>query len=50
MGDATVVDLATWERDMRINVTSMLLMAQRVIPEVRKFPIRDERVIGSDRV
>jgi NAD(P)-dependent dehydrogenase (short-subunit alcohol dehydrogenase family) len=36
MGDATAVDLLAWERDMRINVTSMLLMARHAIPEMRK--------------
>lgn len=36
MGDATALDLAAWDRDMRINVTSMVLMARHVIPEMRK--------------
>ncbi|OQV02834.1 hypothetical protein CLAIMM_07959 isoform 1 [Cladophialophora immunda] len=36
MGDATTVDLAAWDRDMRINVTSMVLMARYVVPEMRK--------------
>lgn len=36
MGDATTVDLAAWERDLRINVTSMVLMSRFVIPEMRK--------------
>jgi len=36
MGDATTVDLAAWDRDMRINVTSMLLMSRHAIPEMRK--------------
>jgi len=36
MGDATVVDLASWERDFRINVTSMVLMCRYAIPEMRK--------------
>jgi NAD(P)-dependent dehydrogenase (short-subunit alcohol dehydrogenase family) len=36
MGDATTVDLAAWDRDMRINVTSMVLMARHVIPEMRR--------------
>ena len=36
MGDATKVDLDAWDRDMRINVTSMVLMARHVIPEMRK--------------
>lgn len=36
MGDATAVDLDAWDRDMRINVTSMVLMARHVIPHMRK--------------
>ena len=36
MGDATALDLAAWDRDMRINVTSMVLMARHAIPEMRK--------------
>lgn len=36
MGDATKVDLNAWDRDMRINVTSMVLMARAAIPEMRK--------------
>lgn len=36
MGDATKVDLAAWERDLRINVTSMVLMSRHAIPEMRK--------------
>ncbi|KAH9885921.1 hypothetical protein F4778DRAFT_774182 [Xylariomycetidae sp. FL2044] len=36
MGDATVVDLGAWDRDFRINVTSMVLMARHTIPEMRK--------------
>lgn len=36
MGDATKVDLGAWERDMRINVTSMVLMSRYAIPEMRK--------------
>ncbi|KAL5334619.1 hypothetical protein BJX70DRAFT_411164 [Aspergillus crustosus] len=36
MGDATKLDLAAWERDFRINVTSMVLMSRFVIPEMRK--------------
>lgn len=34
MGDATKVDLEAWDRDMKINVTSMVLMARHVIPEM----------------
>lgn len=37
MGDATVVDMQAWERDFRINVTSMVLMCRYVIPEMRKI-------------
>ncbi|KAI1747600.1 hypothetical protein F4782DRAFT_543407 [Xylaria castorea] len=36
LGDATIVNLEAWERDFRINVTSMVLMARYVIPEMRK--------------
>lgn len=36
MGDATKIDLDAWERDFRINVTSMVLMARFAIPEFRK--------------
>ncbi|KAJ9639605.1 hypothetical protein H2204_003675 [Knufia peltigerae] len=36
MGDATSVDLDAWDRDMRINVTSMVLMARAAIPEMRR--------------
>ncbi|KAK8011880.1 hypothetical protein PG989_000140 [Apiospora arundinis] len=36
IGDATVVNLEAWERDFRINVTSMVLMARYAIPEMRK--------------
>jgi len=36
LGDATVVDLQAWDRDMKINVTSMVLMARYAIPEMRK--------------
>jgi NAD(P)-dependent dehydrogenase (short-subunit alcohol dehydrogenase family) len=36
MGDATKVNLDAWERDFRINVTSMVLMARHTIPEMRK--------------
>ncbi|RWA10347.1 hypothetical protein EKO27_g4752 [Xylaria grammica] len=36
MGDATVVNLEAWERDFRINVTSMVVMARYAIPEMRK--------------
>ncbi|KAI0810132.1 hypothetical protein GGR55DRAFT_695357 [Xylaria sp. FL0064] len=36
MGDATAVNLDSWDRDFRINVTSMVLMARYAIPEMRK--------------
>lgn len=36
MGDATVLNLDAWERDFRINVTSMVLMSRFAIPEMRK--------------
>ncbi|KAG6358503.1 hypothetical protein INS49_014387 [Diaporthe citri] len=36
VGDATELDLAGWDRDFRINVTSMVLMSRHVIPEMRK--------------
>ena len=36
MGDATKVDMEAWDRDMKINVTSMVLMSRHAIPEMRK--------------
>ena len=36
LGNATTIDLDAWERDFRINVTSMVLMARFAIPEMRK--------------
>ncbi|KAJ6077015.1 hypothetical protein N7499_008996 [Penicillium canescens] len=36
MGDATKLDLAAWERDFKINVTSMVLMSRHAIPKMRK--------------
>lgn len=36
MGDATKIDMDAWDRDFRINVTSMVLMCRHVIPEMRK--------------
>ncbi|KAI1366216.1 hypothetical protein F5Y08DRAFT_327435 [Xylaria arbuscula] len=36
MGDATALNLDAWDRDFRINVTSMVLMARHTIPEMRK--------------
>lgn len=36
MGDATKIDMGAWDRDFRINVTSMVLMSRHIIPEMRK--------------
>ncbi|KAI0521556.1 hypothetical protein F5B22DRAFT_634466 [Xylaria bambusicola] len=36
IGDATSLDFEAWDRDFRINVTSMVLMARYAIPEMRK--------------
>ncbi len=36
-GTAVDLDLDDWDRDMRINVTSMMLMARFAIPEMRKL-------------
>lgn len=36
MGDATTVDMKAWDRDIRINVTSMVLMCRFAVPEMRK--------------
>lgn len=36
VGDATKLDLAGWDRDIRINVTSMVHMCRHAIPEMRK--------------
>jgi NAD(P)-dependent dehydrogenase (short-subunit alcohol dehydrogenase family) len=36
MGNATTIDLDAWDRDFRINVTSMVMMARHAIPEMRK--------------
>jgi NAD(P)-dependent dehydrogenase (short-subunit alcohol dehydrogenase family) len=36
MGDVTKLDLTAWERDFKINVTSMVLMSRHVVPEMRK--------------
>ncbi|KAJ7599069.1 hypothetical protein C8J56DRAFT_915789 [Mycena floridula] len=35
-GDVVRVDLDAWDRDLRINVTSMVLMSRWAIPEMRK--------------
>ena len=37
MGDATTLDLEAWDRDMRINVTSMVLTSRHVIPHMREI-------------
>ncbi|OJD36653.1 oxidoreductase [Diplodia corticola] len=36
VGDATSIDLDAWDRDFRINVTSMVMMSRHAIPEMRK--------------
>ncbi|KAH8816644.1 hypothetical protein F5884DRAFT_662720 [Xylogone sp. PMI_703] len=36
MGDATKVSMEAWDRDLRINLTSMVLMSRYAIPEMRK--------------
>ena len=36
-GNAVDVDIAAWERAMRVNVTSIVLMAKYAIPEMRKL-------------
>ncbi|KAI0975710.1 hypothetical protein F4678DRAFT_418196 [Xylaria arbuscula] len=36
IGDATTLNFDAWDRDFRINVTSMVLMARHAIPEMRK--------------
>ncbi|KAE8361800.1 hypothetical protein BDV27DRAFT_147527 [Aspergillus caelatus] len=36
MGDVTKLDLDAWDRDFKINVTSMVMMSRHVVPEVRK--------------
>jgi NAD(P)-dependent dehydrogenase (short-subunit alcohol dehydrogenase family) len=36
-GNAVDVDIEAWDRAMRINVTSMMLMAKYAIPEMRKL-------------
>jgi NAD(P)-dependent dehydrogenase (short-subunit alcohol dehydrogenase family) len=35
-GNAVTLNLEDWDRDLRINVTSMMLMARYAIPEMRK--------------
>ena len=35
-GDATALDLAAWDAGMRINVTSMMLMARHAVPEMAR--------------
>ncbi len=36
-GDAVDVDIEAWDHAMRVNVTSMMLMAKYAIPEMRKL-------------
>lgn len=36
-GDAVDVDVADWDRAMRVNVTSMVLMAKYAIPDMRRI-------------
>ena len=36
-GTAVEVDLAAWEQALRVNVTTMMLMAKYAIPEMRKL-------------
>lgn len=36
MGDATTINLDAWDRDFRINVTSMVMMSRYAILEMRK--------------
>ncbi|KAI8192315.1 hypothetical protein K4K53_009154 [Colletotrichum sp. SAR 10_77] len=36
IGNATNINLEAWERDFRINVTSMVMMSRYAIPEMRK--------------
>ncbi|MCW5234912.1 SDR family NAD(P)-dependent oxidoreductase [Verminephrobacter eiseniae] len=36
-GNAVDLDIAQWERALRVNVTSMMLMARYAIPEMRKL-------------
>ncbi|OAA60958.1 NAD(P)-binding domain protein [Niveomyces insectorum RCEF 264] len=36
MGDATTINMEAWDRDFRINVTSMVLMSRYAIPEMVK--------------
>lgn len=36
VGDATQVDLEAWDRGLRINVTSMMLMARFAVPEMAR--------------
>ncbi len=35
-GDAVTLDLEGWDKGMRINVTSMMLLARHCVPEMRK--------------
>ena len=36
-GNAVTLNLEDWDRDMRVNVTSMMLMARYAVPEMRKL-------------
>lgn len=36
MGDATAVDMDAWDRDLRINLTSMVLTSRHAIPHMRR--------------
>jgi NAD(P)-dependent dehydrogenase (short-subunit alcohol dehydrogenase family) len=36
IGDAVTINLEAWERDFKINVTSMVMMSRFAIPEMRK--------------
>ncbi|CAH0037504.1 unnamed protein product [Clonostachys rhizophaga] len=36
IGDATKINMEAWERDFRINVTSMVLVSRYAMPEMRK--------------
>jgi NAD(P)-dependent dehydrogenase (short-subunit alcohol dehydrogenase family) len=36
IGDATTINMEAWDRDFRINVTSMIMMSRYAIPEMRK--------------
>lgn len=46
-GAAPEVDLADWERSLKLNVTSMMLMAKFAIPAMRKNEPGDGNIRGS---